>query len=437
MKLPFLIVILLLSLSVFASEVSRLLEAKNYRGIEIIINQSDDNSLGSSGGHAFIRIVTDQYYNDVGVSFAADVKGQEIGWGIMPGLISGEYSSVMQIDPFTKMWENYIKVEKRGMQRYALQLSIAQVESVLLILNKWESNRTLLGDYKLLSSNCVVLIYRLLQEAKIISKQNAPVTPFELEQFIYRNKLSLFPSTEVSFYNEELQALFSLLNRSAEDLQTTRNWPVNSFELIQNYLNAHIDNRNQELFVKKILFLFEFMPLSLRKDLVRIYNYRSNSKFSFEDVFELNSLIRFLNSGSRLDFKYFKTYFENLSLQKQLEYFLLYQRNRKDYDLLYPDIAKFLEDQSKISKINEFKIITKSKIRMLSSHKSNIYLAICGADSCKYTSKRFLLNYSAQQPNQRSRSLYNTQVLDLESSLLYIQQTDSITYSVYSIVKEF
>ena len=416
---------------VLAADLSQLLLNLEIKGLELIVSQVDESRFSSSGGHAFLRIITDNYYDDIGISFAPIIS-EELNWSNLPDLFTGKYPNIMSVDRFTNMWKKSILNEKRNLERYPLNLSSDELNKLIRVLIDWQYNANKIGDYKLLSNNCVVLIHRLFFESKIVKKENAPITPKDLTNFLYQNSLSLFPSSLISSYKSVSSIVAQLLDLNSEDLEHIENWPIDSKQRIDNYLNSLANEQDKELFTKRFLYLFSHIPLDIRKNLSSRYNYKTQSLVSFEDLFSLFSVLRF-GHKNKFDTEAFILYFTSLDKEQKLAYLLFYHKYQKLYAKQYPELHRYFAGIIEYKLIRKFNSKETRKFKIISNSKKQVFLAFCQKQTCRRIERRFSLGIDSLIAKSVSTNIYDSEVLALENSLLYIQALGNSNFHLYQI----
>lgn len=430
-KCIFALPLFFLAFNLHAADLSKILHNVNVKGVELIVSQVDESRVSSAGGHAFLRIVTENYFDDIGVSFAP-LLVDEINWSSLPHLLTGKYPNLMSVDRFTTMWKKSIQFEKRDLERYPLNLNREQIKNLLQVLLHWQKNPSKIGDYKLLTNNCVVLLHLLLFESGIVSDQNGPITPNDFKSFLYKHSLSVFPSSIISAHKSLHQIIKQVLNVNPDELDEISTWPSDSEQRINAYLHSLKNESEREFFAKKFLYLFSVMPLDMRKNLSSRYNYKKYSKISFEDLFSLSSILR-LDPINSLDSSALIKYISSLNKEQELEYFLLYHKYKNYYSTHLAQLAAYFENKIEVQSLRFFVSPETKKFKLFTNSEQQVYLGFCQKQTCKRIEKRLSLKITATVLDHKSNSLFGSEVLRLKDGLVYIRSLENSHFQVFQV----
>lgn len=282
MNIRFLILFIVLwSNHSFSSSADLLIEeSNNYTGSEVFCHSPLENNGLNLYQHCYIRLIhKDDYYKDIAINFQVQTSTGNNLLESIP-LVIGAYPMKIYIQSFSEVWSKYFFSGEVESFRAIINTNQSQLNSLINEIHRLYLEPELIGKYTLLSNNCVGGIVKLFKNSKIIKDNiNSEFHPKDFSNWLIDNKVTYLPIQKISpnLIKNELVRIFDL---TVEELALSKNWPLNSFNILQN--NFYIDRSEVErtkLF-RVLLYSDVNMPLSLRKKLSSLYRLKSSDSYA-------------------------------------------------------------------------------------------------------------------------------------------------------------
>jgi len=282
MNIRFLILFIVLWSSLSFSSSADLLtkESNNYSGSEVFCHSPLENNGLNLYQHCYIRLIhKDDYYKDIAVNFQVQTSTGNNLLESIP-LVIGAYPMKIYIQSFSEVWSKYFFSGEVQSFRAIINTNQTQLNSLINEIHRLHLDPELIGKYTLLSNNCVGAIVKLFKNSNIIEDNiNSEFHPKDFSNWLIDNKVTYLPIQKISpnLIKNELVRIFGL---TVEKLALSKNWPLNSFDILQN--NFYIDRselKRIKLF-RVLLYSDVNMPLSLRKKLSSLYKLKSSDSYA-------------------------------------------------------------------------------------------------------------------------------------------------------------
>jgi hypothetical protein len=189
-------------------------EQENIIGIDLLVAGAyKDGPFYSRWGHAFLVFINKKekkYYNNVAISFVADVDQSESALGTYVKGFTGGFNLTTETDYFYYFWEKHIINEGRPLERIIIPINADIKRELFNQLAKIQHDSSTLGSYKFISNNCVGAASNILKEAGV-PLPDTLIVPSKASQAFIDENISPYPFQQVQSSNPEASNILKYL----------------------------------------------------------------------------------------------------------------------------------------------------------------------------------------------------------------------------------